>query len=126
MRLLLDEQLSPSIAKALHRRGHDVHAVAADPALAGTDDLALLRRARVMERALATQDVRDFLRIARSMGVMDEAHAGLVMVSRASFANSAAGIGRLVRALDRLLAAHPADDALVDQVVWLASTPEDD
>lgn len=126
MRLLLDEQLSPSIAGALRDRGHDVHAVAGDPVLAGTSDLALLRRARTVGRALVTQDVGDFHRISRQMAATGEAHAGVVMVSRASFPSSTTGIGRLVRALHHLLLAHSTEDALADRVVWLEPVPESD
>jgi hypothetical protein len=47
-------------------------------------------------------------------------HHGIVLVSGASFPLSASAIGQLVGALDRLMAAHEEDEALVGQVMWLS------
>ena len=120
MRLLLDEHFSPQIARSLRDdHQHDVLAVAGSPGLAGLDDAALLDAARQMGRALVTEDVADFLTIAGHAAVAGHMHSGLILTSSRAFPRSTAAIGRLVLALDALLAAHPADDALIGQVSWL-------
>jgi len=55
-RLALDEMFSPQIAAELVRRGHDVVAVAADPALAGLP--ARPRRGRLAHVATAAVPAR--------------------------------------------------------------------
>ena len=58
--LVLDEMFSPEIAAELVKRGHDVVAVAADPALAGLPDDQILAWAAEQHRCLVTENVKDF------------------------------------------------------------------
>jgi predicted nuclease of predicted toxin-antitoxin system len=121
VKLLLDEHFSPEIARSLrddHER--DVLAVAGSPELAGMDDAALLQAARQMDRVLVTEDVGDFLTLARHAAAAGRAHSGLILTSSRSSPRSTAAIGRLVLALDALLSAHPGDDSLGGEIVWLA------
>ncbi|MEX0629278.1 MAG: DUF5615 family PIN-like protein [Chloroflexota bacterium] len=120
MRLVLDEHFSPEIARQLRQRGHDV--VAARDLLIGPDrsDGALLRQATEAGRAVVTADVTDFIELHRAAVVRGRSHAGLVFASPRRFPSTKRAIGRLVRVLDALLAAHPADDDLDGQAVWLA------
>ncbi|CAN5204148.1 hypothetical protein BH20ACT9_BH20ACT9_22690 [soil metagenome] len=55
MRFLVDENLSPQLAGALHGAGHDAVHVR-DLGLAGGDDLAVLAAARADERVLISAD----------------------------------------------------------------------
>lgn len=119
MRLLLDEQYSPTIAQQLRTQGFDVVAVVERPDLIGLDDEALLRVAAGERRALLTNNVRHFAPIARDWGASGETHSGLVFTSDAGLPRSRETIGLYVERLGRLLDAEPADDALRDQVRWL-------
>lgn len=61
MRLLLDEMYAPVIAAELRARGHDVVSVhEADPVLSGAPDDEVLKAAGPGERALVTENVRDY------------------------------------------------------------------
>ncbi len=60
VRLLLDEMLSPVIARELCARGHDVQAVAGHPEREALSDPEVLALARAERRAVVTNNVRDF------------------------------------------------------------------
>lgn len=119
MRLLLDEHYSQNLAQALRDRGHDVVAVAERADLRAASDRALLEAADREGRALLTNNVRHLVPIATQRLGAGESHAGLVLTSDSSFPRSMGAIGALVSALDSLLAAHPASEALRDQTRWL-------
>lgn len=119
MRLLLDEQYSPKVAEELRRRGHDVVAVGERPDLQAADDESLLVEATEAGRAVVTNNVRDFVPIARRFGAAGRRHSGLIFTSDQSLPRSRAGIGPLVQALTRTLGERPGDDALFDQTLWL-------
>ena len=59
MRLLLDEQLSPTIAEQLRARSHDVVS-AAEVELAGAADERVLSSAARDRRAVVTNNIKDF------------------------------------------------------------------
>lgn len=120
MRLLLDEHIAPAVAEALRRGGHDVIAVAERADLRSLSDREILQAASAQRRVLATHDLRDFTLLGSARVTPARHHHGVVLVPRAAFRHSRSAIGLLVRALERLLAQHPTDDALVGQVVWLA------
>ena len=120
MRLLLDEHYSQTLAQALRDRGHDVVAVAERADLSAASDRALLEAADRQGRALVTNNVRHLVPIATQRLGAGESHAGLVLASDRSLPRSMEAIGAFISALDRLLAARPASDALRDQMHWLA------
>ncbi len=124
MKLLLDEQYSPRIAEQLRARGYDVMAVAGQPALAGLADWSLINAARQEGRALLTENVGDFQPIAAELARTGRPHAGIILANPRRFPRSRDATGRLVEALDGLLAAHPQDDGLADRVVWLEPAAE--
>jgi len=73
VRVLLDENVSPSIVPQLRTDGHDVYHVR-DMGLRGLPDHVLWRRAIDEGRILVTINVRDFLKLAEKA----ELHGGLV------------------------------------------------
>jgi predicted nuclease of predicted toxin-antitoxin system len=73
VRLLLDENLSPSIVRRLVEAGHDVWHVR-DRGLAGAPDHVVWRRAIDEARVLITINERDFVKLAGR----EELHGGLV------------------------------------------------
>jgi predicted nuclease of predicted toxin-antitoxin system len=119
VRLLLDEHVAPVIAAELRRRGHDVVAVAERPDLGGSAGGALWLAARREGRVLVTRDVQDFMRLVAADRAVGRAHPGLLLIHRGVFTRRGRDVGRLVKALDALLAAHPGDSALDSDVAWL-------
>lgn len=118
MRLALDHQYSTRIAVQLRRHGHDVVA-AIERGWQETEDEPLLALCLEEQRALLTNNVADFTVIARRWSAEGHCHSGLIFTSDSTMARSRHTIGRYVAALDALLEANPADEALADQVHWL-------
>lgn len=98
-RLLLDEMISPTVARALRDRGLDVTAVAESPELRALPDAAVLEHARQDGRILVTRDVADFGRLHQQWLTDGRPHAGLVMVTEVMFPQNRNLVGALVRAL---------------------------
>ena len=113
MKLLLDEHYSSVIAEKLRARGHDVVAVSERDDLIGLPDENLLAQAFEEKRALLTENVVDFSRIAA------EEHYGIIFTSSRSLPRTRKTIGLYVRLLDRFLTARPRADALKSQTEWL-------
>ncbi len=81
MRLLLDANLSPrGIARPLRAAGHDVLALAEEPALEGLDDPAVLELAASESRVLITRNSRDFAPLARQWAEAQRSHAGIILI----------------------------------------------
>jgi uncharacterized protein DUF5615 len=117
-RLLLDEMFSPQIASELVRHGHDVVAVAADPALAGLPDEQVLDWATGQGRCLVTENVKDHEVLRRAAAAQGRTHPGLLYRASRRFPRTRRFIGALVVALDRMLAADQLPGP--DEVGWLA------
>ena len=99
MKLLLDEMLSPDIADILRGRGHDVQAIAAS-AHAELSDAEVLELARVQERAVVTNNVRDFRQLHISaVSPGGPGHYGVVFIA-GKFRRAKADIGRIADALE--------------------------
>jgi predicted nuclease of predicted toxin-antitoxin system len=75
VKLLIDEDLSPSIASALCADGIDACHVR-DRNMLGEQDRAVLDKAFEEDRILVTANVDDFVKLARKR----ELHAGIVLV----------------------------------------------
>jgi predicted nuclease of predicted toxin-antitoxin system len=125
MRLLLDEHFAPEIAASLCERGHDVVAVTERDDLRHLPDEEILLAARAEGRSVVTEDAKDFMPIVALRAFGREQHPGVVFVSPRSFPRRRDGFGRLIRALDALHVAHPGEDDLAGDVIWLRPLPED-
>lgn len=117
MRLLLDEHISTVAAMELCRRGHDV-VTATQVGLDGRPDAEVFAWATEERRAVVTADLRDFPLLHKAAISRDEPCWGLILLPRPEW-TTADCIGRLVRALDELLRAHPAEHALQTAERWL-------
>ncbi|HEX4046637.1 MAG TPA: DUF5615 family PIN-like protein [Elusimicrobiota bacterium] len=93
MKLLLNENLGRSAAEALRRRGHDV--VWIGEGFAGTQDSAVLAKAKREGRVLVTKD-KDFGELAFKSG---EAHTGIILLRLAD-----EGASNTIRVLEGVLA----------------------
>jgi predicted nuclease of predicted toxin-antitoxin system len=118
VKLLLDAHYSPAIAEQLRKRGHDVVAAGERAELPLPDD-QLLAAATAEQRALVTNNAADFIPLIQQAAETGTRHYGLVLTSDRTLPRSIRAIGRHVRALEKLLHAHPADDGLADSSVWL-------
>jgi Domain of unknown function (DUF5615) len=119
VRLVLDHHYSPVIAALLRERDHDVVA-AVERDWHTQDDETLLGLCSAEGRALLTNNVADFAVLVRRWQAQGRMHGGLVFTSDASLPRVRGTIGVYVEALDALLTAHPASDALADRVWWLS------
>ena len=115
---MLDEMLSPEIAVELVKRGHDVVAVAADPALVGLPDDQILAWAADQHRCLVTENVKDFEILRRQYVAQATSHAGILYFGPGRFPRDRRFLGALITALDHLLSAEQVPVA--DEVSWLS------
>jgi predicted nuclease of predicted toxin-antitoxin system len=117
VKLLLDEMISPRIARELRGKGFDAQAIKADrPELEALADGEILRRAAAERRALVSNDVLDFQLIHNQMLAAGEAHYGIVFTDDATIPRNKTSIPLWVKTLGDLLEANPADDALRNRV----------
>lgn len=113
MKVYLDEDLSPKIAKLLRRQGID--AVSAhEVGSFQPDDRAQLEYATANGRAIVTRNADDFRALALETLEANASHAGIILVPSSflgrEFALIAQTLGRAVRA-------HPR--GLTDTVLYL-------
>jgi hypothetical protein len=118
VKLALDHHYSKAVAVQLRPRGHDVIA-AAERGWESEDDESLLVMCHEEGRALMTNNVPDFVLIARRWALEGRQHAGLVFTSDISMPRTREMTGRFVQALDQLLRSNTADGAFADRVHWL-------
>jgi hypothetical protein len=120
LRLLLDEQHDPRIAKLLRNDGLDVIAVAEGRDLREMVDADVLAMAIAEGRCVVTEDVRDFVTLHRRLLDNGRTHYGIVLTSPRRFPRRRKAHRQLLAALRSLLRTHSSDDALRDQLIWLA------
>lgn len=119
MRLLLDVHHSPRAPEQLRQSGYDVLAAGEDARLAALADEDLLRAATADDRAIVTENVKDFDRIVRTWASTGERHRGVIFTSPRRFHRARISYPRdLVVALAILLAEPP--DEQQDRVHWLS------
>ena len=83
MKALLDEQLSPQIAALLRQAGLDVEAVTDRPDLIGRSDVFIFEVACSEDRAVITNNVKDFRPLAAQRLAQGRIHAGLILLPSA-------------------------------------------
>jgi hypothetical protein len=81
VRFLLDEMLSPEIARQLCRRSIDADAVAARPDLVGRADDHVLEIATRETRCLVTANIADFAALDATWRADAREHAGILLVA---------------------------------------------
>jgi predicted nuclease of predicted toxin-antitoxin system len=124
LKLLLDEHLSPEIARQLRERGHDAVAVGERTDLRGRADRVHFASLPEEQRVIVTRDLADFRPLLADALRRGTPTYGLVCVP-ARFPLNRDGIGRLVAALDALLQANPEVDAAISLggEIWLQDPP---
>ncbi len=117
MRLLLDEMISPRVARELGAAGHDVQAIKGDrPDLASRGDREIVRQMTGERRAIVTNDIADFQDIHDRTLARGEEHYGMVFTSDATMPRSKEAVGQWVRTLARLLVTHSDERALCNRI----------
>lgn len=119
MKLLLDEMLSPSIARQLRDRGYDVLAVKEHPDWQALPDTDVINLARREHRAVVTDNLRDYRPLHHeAITPGGPGHFGMVFVP-GGYRRTAADVGRIVKALEAKLAQYPGERDLADGEAWL-------
>ncbi|MFZ2113017.1 MAG: DUF5615 family PIN-like protein [Solirubrobacteraceae bacterium] len=119
MKALLDEQFSPQIAHILRERGFDVEAVCERSDLAEGPDGDVLDSARREQRAVVTNDIKDFRPLAAERLASGQGHAGLILVP-ANRDRSRDAMGALADAIETLMRNHPG--GIADSEHWITSS----
>ena len=91
------------VAEQLRRRGRDVNAVTERMELRSVADAALFAFAQQERRAIATENVADFVPLADAADQRGQPHHGLILIDPAKFPRgSRRTVGRLVTALGKV------------------------
>jgi Domain of unknown function (DUF5615) len=117
VRLALDHHYSPVIASELRKRGHDAVA-AIEREWHYLSDEELLGACAVERRALATNNVADFMAIVRAWAAQGRPHSGVIFTSDRTMPRTRATIGQYVAALSDLHGQH-SDGDFTDRVHWI-------
>ncbi len=120
MKALLDEQLSPRVAELLRDRGHDAQAVVDQRDLAGRSDRVILEIAATEERAVITNNVKDFRPLAAERLARGESHAGLILLP-ATRTRTRGAVEMLANAIEQILHEHP--DGMPATERWIPPAP---
>jgi Domain of unknown function (DUF5615) len=119
VKLLLDEMLSPVIARELRKRGHDAESVAGDPAREAMSDPQVLVSAGAEHRAIVTNNLRDYRPLHHEAIVPGgSGHFGMIFIP-GSYRRSLADTGRIITALEAIPAKHPGESGLINGEAWL-------
>jgi hypothetical protein len=118
VKLMLDHHYPTAIATQLRLSGRDVGA-AVERDWHREPDEVLLTLCAAEQRTLLTNNVGDFMAIARNWAVSGQQHAGLIFTSDASLPRTHAAVGRYVELLDALLHEYPDPDVFIDRIHWL-------
>lgn len=117
MRLLLDEMISPRVARELRARGYDVQAVKQDrPDLASRSDLELVRQMAAERRVIVTNDIADFQAMHDRLVASGEEHHGMIFTYDATMPRTKDAIPRWVQALSELIGEHGDDASLRNRI----------
>jgi hypothetical protein len=119
VRVLLDEQLSPQIARVLRERGLEVEAVAERSDLMEASDSDVLDAASREQRAVVTNNIKDFRPLAAERLADGRGHAGLILLP-ASRSRSRAATGALADAIEAVLRAQPNGIPSAEHILGLS------
>jgi len=122
VKALVDEQLSPQIAALLRQAGLDVEAVADRPDLIGRSDMHIFEVACSENRAVSTNNIKDFRPLAAQWLAQGRVHAGLILLP-SSRTRTRAAITMLADRIASILRDNP--DGLASSERWIGPLPED-
>ncbi len=117
MKVLLDEQLSDQIAQLLCKRGLDAQAILERTDLPHAPDHEVIETASREERAVVTNNVKDFRPLAAERIANGRGHAGLIL-HPATRGRSRDATGMLADAIEAVMRANPK--GIPDAEHWIA------
>jgi predicted nucleic acid-binding protein len=117
VKALLDEQLSDQIARLLRQRGLDAQAVVERADLRQAPDHEVIETASREDRAVVTNNIKDFRPLAAERLADGRGHAGLILLPAAR-SRSRQATGAIADALHALMRAHP--DGIAGAEHWIA------
>lgn len=120
MKALVDEQLSPQIAALLRQAGLDVEAVADRPDLIGRSDMLIFEIACSEDRAVITNNIKDFRPLAAQWLAQGRIHAGLILLL-SSRTRTRAAITVLADRIATVMRDNP--DGLASSERWIGPLP---
>jgi hypothetical protein len=120
VKALLDEQLSPQIAMLLRQAGLDVEAVADRPDLVGRSDMVIFEVACREDRAVITNNIKDFRPLAAQWLAQGRVHGGLILLPSARTRTRAATTV-LADRIACILQDNP--DGLASSERWISPLP---
>ena len=119
MKLLLDEMLSPAIARELCSRGHDVESVAGHPDREALSDPDVLALACAEHRAVVTNNLCDFRPLHyEAVTPGGGGHFGMIFMP-SGYRRTRADSGRIIAALEAILGPYPGEKDLANGEAWL-------
>ncbi len=119
MKLLLDEMLSPLIARELRSRGHDVTAIKETAGNESLADLEVMELARGERRAIVTDNLSDYRPLHHSaITPGGQGDYGMAFMP-GGYRRTKGDTGRIVAALEAVLTEHPGEDDLANTEAWL-------
>lgn len=117
MRALLDEQRSGQIARLLRARGLDVEAVVERADLLQAADREVIETAAHEDRAVVSNNIKDFRPLAAQRTTDGRGHAGLILLP-AGRSRSRDATGTIADAIEAVMRAHP--DGIPSAEHWIA------
>lgn len=120
MKVLLDEHLSPLIARVLRDRGFDCASVSERDDIISASDDVVMEVASAEDRAVVTNNVKDFRPIAAVRSTTGLGHAGLILVP-ARRTRTRDATGYIADAVAAIMLAHPR--GISGQEHWIAPPP---
>jgi hypothetical protein len=119
VKLLLDEMLSPAIARDLRARGHDVQAIGEHPEGCSLDDRRVVDLARDGRRVIVTDNLVDMRPLHyEAITPGGPGDHGMIFIP-GGYPRTLANTGKIIAALEQKLAAYPGDDDLANGEDWL-------
>ena len=115
----MDEMHAPAVAAALRQSGYDAVAVKERAELQGLADPKLLRAATLDERAVVTENIKDFAALHKTSLSAGQPHGGLVFTRSHRFPRWAGDhVQVLVEALEEFLSEQAAVLGGAESFVW--------
>ena len=115
MRLYLDENISPFVAKELRKRGHDVISVHENQTQSRSD-IEQFELSISEQRAIVTYDIVDFIDLAKNYISKGKSHFGIILISHKTIPQG--DLKKLVNSLERLLK-NNEKDFLENRIIFL-------
>jgi predicted nuclease of predicted toxin-antitoxin system len=120
LKLLVDEMYDPEIAEALRALGHDVVHASERAESKSAGDETIFTIAQNEQRAIFTNNVRDFMPLGNKELQGGGPFHGIVLSNDKSLPRTKSNTGTITALLHALLTQHAEDEALPTAVHWLS------